>query len=815
MTSPYVKVVRDFWRERTRTLLVVLAIAVGIAGFAAVLSSYAILTRELDRGYLATNPASATLRTDAIDDALVQEILSGHGVSDAEPGRVESGRIKAGPAEWRNLVLFVVRDFGRIRISRIEHQEGAWPPATGEILIERDALQVARAEIGDTVTVRTSRGRDVELRLAGSVKDVGQAQARMENIVYGYITLDTLVLLGEEPYLDRIKILVAEKRFDESHVRSVAADVRNLLESRGHPVRRLDIPEPGKHPHSEIMGLLLLTMAGFGFFVLLLSGIIVVNLLTALMASEIRQIGVMKAIGGSRGQIARVYFSQALLLGLAALITGVPAGMIGGRLLCRYFAVFLNFDINSFAVPVWVFLLVAAVGIVVPLLAAAWPVWRGSGMSVREALADYGTSRNTFGATALDRALSGVGGFTRPLLLAIRNSFRRRTRLALTVLTLTMGGLCFISALNIRASLIYSLDRVFATKKYDLTVNLGTMQELEKAARAIGRTPGVKRWEGWIASEGSIPTPEDAPAPDGLHPGPPSKGGGGPHGGAATGRGFAVIAHPAETVLLEPEIIEGRGLQPGDTDAMVVNTRLAERFPQFKVGRSVEFRMGPALVTLSVVGLARESFSPLTAYVPLRFFEERGHSGVTNALRLDLESADEESIRRVRASLDENLEEEGIRPLGSASIAESRFSFDQHMLMIYVFLIIMSGIIAGVGGLGLVTTMSLNVLERRREMGILRAIGARPRVVMLIVVAEGVMTGLLSWVLALATAWPVSIALGNGFTGLMFSSGLDFVFEPLGLLIWLGVSLILGAAASFLSAWRASRLTVREALAYE
>ena len=65
------------------------------------------------------------------------------------------------------------------------------------------------------------------------------------------------------------------------------------------------------------------------------------------------------------------------------------------------------------------------------------------------------------------------------------------------------------------------------------------------------------------------------------------------------------------------------------------------------------------------------------------------------------------------------------------------------MLMIYVFLIVMSGVLAGVGGLGLMTTMSLNVLERRREMGVLRAIGATPAAVWAIVVAEGAVIGAL------------------------------------------------------------------------
>jgi putative ABC transport system permease protein len=359
MNTLWRKAVRDFWYQRARTALVVLAIALGISAFAAVLSSYAILTRELDRGYLDTNPASAVLRVDSIDDDLVKAILKNPEVSDAEPRRTISGQIKAGPVQWRNLRLFVVHDYGDIRVSKLVPERGAWPPATGEILIERDAFQVANANIGDAVTVKTANGIEQPLAISGSVHDVGQAQARMENIVYGYVNLATLVQLGEEPTFDQLNILVAQNRFDEEHIKRVAADVEKLIESRGRKVLRVEVPQPGKHPHSELTGMLLLAMSSFGLFVLVLSGIIVINLLTAMMASQVRQIGVMKAIGGTRRQIAGIYFGQALFLGIAAVIVSVPLGIIGSRALCRYMAMFLNFDINSFAVPFWVYLLVA------------------------------------------------------------------------------------------------------------------------------------------------------------------------------------------------------------------------------------------------------------------------------------------------------------------------------------------------------------------------------------------------------------------------------------------------------------------------
>jgi putative ABC transport system permease protein len=779
MTTLWRKAIRDFWQERGRTVLVVLAIALGISAFAAVLSSYAILVRELDQGYLATNPASAVLRVNSIDRDLVKAILQNPEVSDAEPRRTIGGQIKAGPVQWRNLILFVVEDYGNIRVSKLVPESGAWPPATGEILIERDAFQVAEANIGDAVTVKTANGVEQPLVISGSVHDVGQAQARMENIVYGYINLATLVQLGEEPRFDQLNILVAQNRFDEDHIRRVAGDVEQLIKSRGYDVRRVEIPPPGKHPHSDLTGILLLAMSSFGLFVLVLSGILVINLLTAMMASQVRQIGVMKAMGGTRWQITRIYFGQALFLGLAAVIVSIPLGILGSRALCRYMAMFLNFDINSFAVPLWVYLLVALIGLVAPLIAAAYPIWRGTATPVRVALSDFGLSQASFGASAFDRALTRIGGTFSLIAFAIRNSFRRRARLVLTLLTLAAGGLFFLTALNIRASMVNTLDRMFAMRKSDLTVSFAKPYEFEKIQKAVSNTPGVTHAEGWFTTEATIGE-----------------------------RRFGIVALPANTQLLDFDVIEGRKLTPQDTDAIVINNALAGREPKMRVGETVTLRIGGEEKAWRIVGLAREAFAPApVGYIPL--------TGMVNSLRLALDNTDPDAISELKAELDRNLEAQGVRARGSSTKSESRFGFDQHMLMIYVFLIVMSAIVGGVGGLGLMTTMSLNVLERRREMGVMRALGATPRIVWLMILAEGIVIGLLSWTIAALLAWPISKAIGDFLVKVMFRSGLDFTFEPLGLVIWMLVSIGLSAVASFLPAWRASRVTVREALAYE
>ncbi len=368
----------------------------------------------------------------------------------------------------------------------------------------------------------------------------------------------------------------------------------------------------------------------------------------------------------------------------------------------------------------------------------------------------------------------------------LRNGFRRRARLALTLLTLTAGGLFFLSALNIRASIINTLDRMFAARKFDLAVSFTNPYQWERLKRAVGNTSGITDAEGWFFTDGKL----------------------------GTERSFTVAALPPDTRLLDLEILAGRWLQPGDTEAMVINNALARRVPALRVGETLTLRVGDVEKTWRIVGLAKEAYSPAIGYVPLSVMDQQ-QPGMTNSLRLALAHNDFDSISIVKENLDQNLEREGVRARGSVSTAESRFGFDQHVVMLYMFFIVMSVIVASVGGLGLMTTMSLNVLERRREMGVLRAVGATPRVVWLIVVFEGIVIGLLSWTIAAILAWPVSKATGNVLVKALFQSGLDFTFEPLGLLIWLLFSLSVSAAGSFIPAWKASRTTVREALAYE
>jgi putative ABC transport system permease protein len=163
----------------------------------------------------------------------------------------------------------------------------------------------------------------------------------------------------------------------------------------------------------------------------------------------------------------------------------------------------------------------------------------------------------------------------------------------------------------------------------------------------------------------------------------------------------------------------------------------------------------------------------------------------------------------------EHFDSRGLRVSSTETIASIRENVEYQVNIIVIFLAIMAVLIAIVGGLGLMGTMSINVLERTREIGVMRAVGASDGSVLKVFMVEGLFIGVLSWLIGAILSLPISQLLSHAVGVALTDAPLSYTFSTNGALLWLGVVLILAAMASFLPAWNASRLTVREVLAYE
>ncbi|MCP5066485.1 MAG: FtsX-like permease family protein [bacterium] len=787
MRPRYRKALRDLGQDRGRTALVLLALIVGVWGLSSVVVSTVIATRDLRDNYLVTNPASATLWVAGAGDA-VATARSHPDVRDAELRTLTRGRIQVETDEWVPLHLFLVEDFESLRIARFDLEDGGWPEGPLEIAIERDARQLMPMAIGSSLSLRfPGQSSRRELRVSAIVHDPGQAPSHMEHWVYGYVSFRSARALGLVPSEQQLKITVAERPLDRAHIHNVARDLRGILDERGLHVSAIEVPLPGRHPHQGQLEALLLLQASIGGMALVLSGVLIINMLSALLARQVREIGIMKAVGAGPMQVMAIYFGMVVALALLALAIGLPLGIASGRGFAAVVAGQLNFKLLTQSTPVPVLGSLVLAGLALPLLAAAFPVWRGTRVSVQQALLTRGTSRIPRASSLF--AGSGIG--PRRLLMALRNAVRRPARMVLTVATLAVGLATFLVALNLRASLTETLRGASDSRPYDVEVIFEKPVSRGRIAEIVEGTQGVTAWEAWGGGRASLVYP------DGVSP-----------------THFSALFPPVGA-LMELPMLRGRWGAADGERAVVINQGLLEYEPGLRVGDSVSLRMrgqGGDDSTWTLAGIAKEVGSPPKAYL-LNAAETVGGE----ALSLHLSTAEHGASfqRDVSRRLEARFENSGVDVRFSLSKAEDLQIIDDHLDLIFYFLTAASLFVLMVGGVGLVSTLSMNVLERRRETGILRSIGASNAAIVGLLVIEGEIAGALSWGLASLLAVPSSRIISDFFGNLILGIPLDFAVSATGMTGSAVLVVIFTGLVSAWPAWRVTRRSLPSVLAYE
>lgn len=555
----------------------------------------------------------------------------------------------------------------------------------------------------------------------------------------------------------------------------------------------VDIPTPGEHPYHRFLASMMLVLSGLGVLALLLSGFLVINTISALLIQHIRQIGIMKSIGATRGMIMQLYFATVFIYGLVALLFAIPAGMGGAWLFTEFMADFFNIDIHNYLIPPTVYAMQIAIGLLMPVVAAIYPILSGTRVTVREAISSNGGEQNQVGEGFIDRLLQRLRGLSRPLILSLRNTFRRKGRLALTLVTLTIAGAIFISVFSVRDSLLVSLDRLLTYWQYDVDVELTNNYRSEKIKRVLAEVPGVTRVESWGFYEARRLRPDDRHS-----------------------KTYNIVAPYADTAMINPELRVGRWLEADDTNALVVNTDLLKKEPDLELGDEVVLKFGQRKTHWQIVGVVQGLMAEPLIYANYPFAAYAARQvGKAATVQVSTDAADATAQKKIAQQIEMTLDRAGIKVLATSTVDDLRHAMISGFNFLIRFLLAMAVILAAVGGLGLSGTMSLNVLERVREIGVMRAIGATDGSILQLVLVEGAMIGLLSWVAATALALPVGLFASKLIGLRLMEMPLTFTVSISGILVWLGIAVLVAIMASYWPARGATRLTVREVLAYE
>jgi putative ABC transport system permease protein len=796
MTSRWKKIWADFWSNKSRTFLTILTIMVGTlaVGFNANLGSY--MLESMDSDYLSANPSEATIYTSPFNDDLVKMAREVPGVDAAEGLASTGAHLIPSKGEPISIGFTAIKDPSDLTLNLLKPRwgESAIPAFTDKQVIMDGSAVSLGYKVGDSLIIELDSGRRRELTLAGYMHDVAGYPYNLARQINAYVTPNTLEWLGGSKDYTVLAISVAEKQTDAVHVKNVAQAVADRVKRAGGEVYFVNVYQPGHHFAWSISQGIFFVLSVLGYMTVILSAFLIINTITAIMTQQTRQIGIMKAVGGGTAQIFAMYLVLILGFGLIALLIAIPLASGAARSIGNGMAAYLNFNPLPFKAYPSAIIQQAIVALLVPLLAALWPVYNSVRITVREAVSDYGIGGN---AKPKDVSVSRAALLIpRPMRLSLRNAFRRKLRLGLTLFSLVLGGAIFIGVYNLWASFDKTIKDIEGYFLADINVSFGRYYRYEEVASIAKSVPGVSSAEGWTEYPGTLVS-EDKDA---------------------AGTQILFVAPPSTSTLIDPVITAGRWLKTGDENAIVIGNHLRNMYPDLKVGDWLTIKIDGKETKWHIVGfyVLTGNVNPPLLYVNYEYLSQIvGAPGQVYSLRVLTTAHDALTQKRVNDQLLALFKERGIQvgstQLGTDFITSQKATTD---ILVY-FMLVMAVLIAIVGGLGLMGTMSINVLERTREIGVMRAVGASNLDIQSIVIVEGLVVGLISWGISIVLSFPITNVLTFGVGMAVLTSPMPAVYGLSGIIVWLLVTVVLATIASALPARRASRLTVRDTLAYE
>jgi putative ABC transport system permease protein len=760
--------------------------------------------------YSANVPANIELRMSNFDEAVLTSIHNEGGVQDAEGRRVFNMRVRVpGTEKWTTLDMIAFESFEKNAINLLVPTEGESIPRKRELLLELDALEHITVAVGGLLEFQLPDGSTKTLPVTGIVQDTAAGAGDFLAAPYGYITMDTLQYLSQPRSFNRALVTVTGDSDDIFHIRELGAQLKEKLEKNGHTVIRLRFSETHEHPLADTVNAILGILMALGILIVFLSSSLIANTLSALLNQHLRHIGVIKLVGGQRRQVFRMYLALIMAFGVIALGIAIPFGGIGAYQLASFIAGELNFNLLGYRIIPMALLIQVAVGLLVPLVAGLVPVLNGSRITVLRALsgglAEEAQRQAAVGEPRLSwidrmqvrltRALASRGiHIPRPFVISLRNTFRRKGRLALTLFTLTMGGAIFIAVFNVRVTLHEYIGQISKYFVADISLDFDRPYRLSEIERKAMQAAGVQHVEGWQFVSGDL-LDENGVVLENIN----------------------IFGPPADSELIEPLLTAGRWIRSDDVRKLAVSEGSLSYFPDLKPGDTLNLKLEGREQVWEVVGIFKfVDREGVLAYAPYEYISQLNDlANRSYSFRLVTEQHDRPYQDAKAEELDRYFRDQGfkvrIAQAGSASLDTAVESLDT----LVVFLLIMAILTAIVGSMGLTGTMGMNVLERTREIGIMRAIGADDRAVMRTVIAEGVVIGSMSFALAVILSVPFTYLLSTIVSLAVFETPIDVVFTYMGYAIWLGLVLLLSTIASIVPARNAARLTIREVLAYE
>lgn len=778
------KAVKDVTRRKLRSALTILGIAIGVMGLAAIGVASDQLKTSVQYSTDAaaqpdieffTAPTSASLAT-TLD---AQPHVAAVETRGYQPARwaIPSGHFPIG--------VVGIADFNAMQFDKFELVEGRLP-GPGEILLESSDRGIAPAKIGDAITLDV-RGAPQSLTVSGFVRTRGLPSATIIGRATSYMRESDLETLFQTQGVNDFLIRVDKGAAGQEALKDTARQLVAVFEAHSVTVLGTTVG-PNDGGTSQITNGLFGVMGVLSIVALLLSVFLLLSTITTLITEQLPIIGTMKAVGARSGQVMRSYLLSVALYGVIGTVIGLALGVLGGYALVQWMGGFLTVDIGPLSVSPSLLLEGVAVGVGVPLVAAVLPIYLGTRITVRQALSGYGLDGVSQRRGLWGQIVSRIFGFVpQTVQLGARSLFRKRTRAALTLLALAVSGTAFLAMQTTAYSLDTLLGQIFGQYRADVFVGLSQPVPYSQIQPVLASVPGVAATE--RLGQHDVHTQWG----DGL-----------------------LTGVETDPQLYHKQVVSGRWFDAGEQNVVLI-TEDGARKSGLGIGDTITFHDDLYSATWTIIGVAHDGNSATGLGVLLAPFAQVNAfrhlpADLVGGIMVKSTSSRQADIDALATSLDSTLSMDGYQ----ANITTAKQQIDRNQSqfqILYILLYAVVAIVALVGAIGLFNTLVMSVLERRREIGILRSMGATSRRVAQVFWTEGVSLGMVAWVIAIALGIPAAYGFLQLIGALLVTT--PFAFDPLSL-VWMLVFVVaVASVASIGPVLAASRVKIAQTLRYE
>jgi putative ABC transport system permease protein len=610
-------------------------------------------------------------------------------------------------------------------------------PGPGQVLVDvRDSMSgISGAKAGDTLTIQTSSGSYQAVPVAGSAQAMAFNQDTMKGTLVLYATQTTVQGLGG---FDGVNVVELRLQNTSHPAAQATVDaVRSFLAAQPVTSSFSNLPSirsPGDWPLKSIFNSRAKILDILIVLAVISAAFLLANTIRTLVAEQTREIGVMRSIGASGRDIRNSYLRTATLLGLLGAIVGAALGIGLTYLLVKLFARMVYGIDPGFAID-WSIVGIGAFAGVAGAVLTAWPtLHRVLRIPVHDALAGEGLG-SRFGTSRIDRAVLSSPSLPSPLRIGVRNAVRQKGRSATTIVQVALAVGTLLGLLSLAVAVSQVTDQSWNVLEYDVTLSAqaGGNPYSSSVINEIRGQPGVAGVEAADWSQMSY-----------------------------QGQTLYGLGVHADTYVREP-LSAGRWLSASDettqADVAVVGSAIARGWHLHPGSRlTVTTAGGP--VTFTVIGVgASQANNGYNFYTSLAALQRiSGHPGMANSLLIRAADKNHGAIDALAARL-EGVMAASAHPSRSQVMYAGRATDKANAGSMMVIVDGIGLLIVAISMLGLVNAITMSIIERTREIGVLRCLGARSTDLRRIFRTETVSLALSGFIVAIPVGWLIAKAL--------------------------------------------------------